>query len=76
MDMHVAVPSPMETETVRVVKECCVCKHPAVVEVPRSQYDAWRSGMLAQDAFPDLSLGEREMLISGTHPECWKKLFG
>lgn len=29
----------------------------------------------AQDNFPYLSNEQRELLISGTHPECWKALF-
>ncbi len=32
--------------------------------------------VLAQNAFPDLSTGQREFLISGTSPEGWKQLFG
>lgn len=34
-----------------------------------------RSG-LAQDAFPDLSIDEREFIISGIHPDEWNELFG
>ena len=34
-----------------------------------------RSG-LAQDAFPDLSIDEREFIISGIHPNEWNELFG
>ena len=34
-----------------------------------------RSG-LAQEAFPDLSLDEREFIISGIHPTEWEQLFG
>lgn len=34
-----------------------------------------RSG-LAQHAFPDLSLDEREFIISGIHPTEWEQLFG
>ena len=34
-----------------------------------------RSG-LAQDAFPDLSVDEREFVISGIHPTEWHELFG
>ena len=29
-----------------------------------------------QDIFPDLSIGDRELLISGTCNTCWQKLFG
>jgi len=28
-----------------------------------------------QDAFPYLSTGEREQIMTGTHPECWEKMF-
>lgn len=31
---------------------------------------------LAQDAFPDLSIDEREFIISGIHPDEWNELFG
>ncbi len=34
-----------------------------------------RSG-LAQEAFPDLSIDEREFIISGIHPTEWMELFG
>jgi hypothetical protein len=34
-----------------------------------------RSG-LAQDAFPHLSIDEREFIISGIHPTEWHELFG
>ncbi len=34
-----------------------------------------RSG-LAQEAFPDLSVDEREFIISGIHPIEWNELFG
>lgn len=35
----------------------------------------FRNGKFAQDAFPYLSAGEREFLISGFCNECWDKLF-
>lgn len=31
---------------------------------------------LAQEAFPDLSIDEREFIISGIHPTEWMELFG
>ena len=34
-----------------------------------------RSG-LAQEAFPHLSVDEREFIISGIHPTEWHELFG
>jgi hypothetical protein len=31
---------------------------------------------LMQEIFPDLSIGDRELLISGTCNTCWQKLYG
>ena len=35
---------------------------------------AWKEGIHAQTAFPYMSAGDREFLISGTSPEGWDKL--
>jgi hypothetical protein len=35
----------------------------------------YTGGMLAQRAFPGLSLAEREFLISGCTPACWDSIF-
>lgn len=37
---------------------------------------AYASGKLIQDAFPFLSAGEREFLISGITPDRWNSIFG
>lgn len=29
-----------------------------------------------QDVFPELTNEQREVMISGTHPHCWKEMFG
>jgi hypothetical protein len=44
--------------------------------VTLDQFSAWRAGMLAQDAFPNLSADDREFIISGLTPEDWKALYG
>lgn len=36
----------------------------------------YQSGTLVQDAFPYLSAGERELIISRTCNSCWTNLFG
>ena len=36
----------------------------------------YRAGAFVQDAFPNLSIDQREQIISGTHPQCWIALFG
>jgi len=35
----------------------------------------YQNGAHVQHAFPDLSAGDREFIISGTSPEGWKILF-
>jgi hypothetical protein len=43
--------------------------------VKRSEFDLWRSGVLAQDAFKTLSAEDREFLISGFSPLGWELTF-
>lgn len=39
------------------------------------EVEAWRNGMLIQDAMPNLPADQREFLISGCTPEDFNKLF-
>lgn len=54
---------------------CPRCHISSTVEVDEAQYIKWRNGMLIQYAFPNMSMGKREMLMTGIHPECWDKIF-
>ena len=54
-------------------KQCMFCGKTGTVEVPEDGFQKWRDGVLIQDAMPDVSKEVREVLITGTHPECWKK---
>lgn len=67
----------LDTDFVRVTTAPCrVCGGNSVLRVPTKGYAVWRSGQkLIQDAFPNLSVDDRELLMSGTHPECWNNLF-
>ena len=38
--------------------------------------DAWKGGLLIQDAFPNLTPGEREFIKTGITPKVWKETFG
>lgn len=60
---------------------CPVCNKGGTVEIPiekLSEVNRWRvrRHVFIQDLLPELDADQREMLISGTHPECWKELFG
>lgn len=54
-----------------VVRDCMFCGKESRITVPGQGLWAWEHGTFAQDAFPDLTPAEREMVMTGTHPECW-----
>lgn len=65
----------MQTMTV-YTKECFVCKQGGKVEnVPVVAYHEWQKGAFIQNALPMLSNGDREQLLTGTHSECFDKMF-
>ena len=57
-------------------KTCTVCGEYEVWSLDRQAVEIWQGGEYIQNAFPDMSAEDRELLISGTHPACWNKLFG
>jgi hypothetical protein len=64
------------SDTIAVkTKTCCVCDKFEVLTLNRQAVERWQDGEYIQNAFPDMSDGDRELLISGTHSECWDKLF-
>ena len=56
-------------------KTCCVCGEYEVWSLDRQAVESWQAGEYIQNAFPNMTEGERELLISGTHPACWDQLF-
>lgn len=56
---------------------CRMCKKTHTLKVRVEDYLTFDSPNrpLIQEVFPYLSPAERELLISGTCEECWKKLF-
>ena len=59
-----------------IVMTCTFCRQFHLVEVDLEQLEAWRNGELIQNAMPDLTLTEREQLISGLCPKCQTEIFG
>jgi hypothetical protein len=57
-------------------KTCTVCGEYEVWSLDRQAVTKWQEGEYIQNAFPNMSAEDRELLISGTHPACWNKLFG
>ena len=56
--------------------KCFVCGDYGQVEVPMKGFLIRQLGGLIQEAYPDLDLGLREQMISGTLPACWELRFG
>jgi hypothetical protein len=44
------------------------------VSVTEVQIARWQGGMLIQDAMPDLSVDEREFIMTGMTPADWEKM--
>ena len=58
-----------------IITQCPFCGVAHIVYVSFDGYIAWKyEGVCAQDAFPELSDEDREMLISGICPDCWDKM--
>lgn len=66
---------------VRSSARCCVCLAHHVVETPYSREEfeerikRYQNGALIQNAFPELTDNQREILLSGTCERGWNKLF-
>jgi hypothetical protein len=45
------------------------------LDITQEQYNAWKSGVFAQDAFTNLDASDREFIISGNTDEDWNKMF-
>ena len=54
---------------------CMMCGKSAVLSVPNTGWGEWQRGKNIQDALPMLTKEEREMLITGTHPDCFDAMF-
>lgn len=64
------------TELVALVtKPCPLCGKQGEIVVPREDYERYKKGFYVQDAFPQLSAGDREQILTGYHSQCWDACF-
>ena len=70
----------MQTHDAMVVRKCVICSQPNAIPATREQVRELSlprsERRLMQEIFPDLSIGDRELLISGTCNTCWQNLYG
>ena len=59
-----------------VCPKCMFCGVQTTLEVSLSGFQLRQNGAAVQVAFPEMPMEIREIVISGTHPECWAAEFG
>lgn len=65
-----------QTSTNYVCPKCVVCGRQTTMTLNYEQFRNWVDNrLLIQNAFPDMSAEDREMLLTGTHSECWEEMF-
>lgn len=58
--------------TLNVERDCPFCnKKQYIKDISYDNFVDWQGGVLVQDAFPELTAQEREILISGICPDCF-----
>lgn len=58
-----------------LTRPCPICKQPSELDVDQDGLLRWKNGELIQNAFPDLTANQRELLNTGFHPDCWDSVF-
>jgi hypothetical protein len=55
---------------------CYHCGTENIIKIDQESYVKWKVHKnFIQDVFPWLNKEQRELLISGTHPQCWDEVF-
>lgn len=61
----------MAGEVLTVSTTCVWCGKEHLTEMPIDKYRRWHDGEHLQKVFPDWTPDQREIVISGTCPQCW-----
>jgi hypothetical protein len=69
------VTSTPENDYACIGVDCTCCGEGYMFGVSLSGVYQFWAGSFVQDAFPEMPKQHREMLISGTCPECWDDMF-
>jgi len=64
------------SETVEIIVVCRICYTRHNIKADAKKYHSWNNGEgYIQDILPELSAGDRELLISATCDDCFSKMF-
>lgn len=64
------------TPTTFRTQPCMHCGVHSNVTLDLTKLKRWVGGAFVQDVWPEKTAPERELLMTGTHPECWIAMFG
>jgi hypothetical protein len=56
-------------------KPCLSCGKSTTLFLAPEKLRRWEKGELIQHVWPEMPAPEREMLLTGTHPECFAAMF-
>lgn len=58
-----------------ITKVCPKCGKSSFVDMPKDAYEKWQLGMCIQNAWPEGSATDREIMITGLCKECQEGVF-
>jgi hypothetical protein len=62
-------------EILYTTEKCPVCDTSSELLLDEEKLIRWHYGELLQDVFPELTPSTRELILTGTHDDCWDQLF-
>lgn len=65
----------VDENTLKITDTCMLCGEPSSVLMPRAAWDRWQAGEFIQDAWSEATPADREIVISGSHSDCWAETF-
>jgi len=61
----------------KITTQCPICLEEHTLDVTDEQYEKYINGEdYIQNIFSEMSAEDREMLITGICPKCWRNVFG
>lgn len=67
--------NPSHTPITVFILACVVCGQPKYFKVATHALHQWQHGTLIQNAFPEMSIDDREFMVSHICGSCFDKMF-